>query len=87
MKRSKIFLGLTGGLLATVAFVSAKARFISTPVAYLKNGVCTVDPRDWKVQTIQNGPQSFTTVGSVHYNLFTNITGALSCTDGVYPED
>ena len=86
MKRSKIFLGMTAGLLAIVAFVSAKAKFIVQPVCYKSGTTILQDQRAWGASTIANGQQLFTVVNSRSYLLFTyNNPGV--CDVPVYVEE
>ena len=87
MKRSKIFLSLTAGLLATAAFVSAKAKFLIIPTCYLEGTRCFPNPNDFIGQTIQTGSQLFTVIHSIRYNLYTNVSGDLSCINPVYREN
>ena len=87
MTRSKIFLALTASLLAASAFVSARAKFLTMPVAYKKSGVCTASKYGFPAQTILNGVQLVTAIGASHYGLYTNINGQLSCSDPVFLEE
>ena len=87
MKHSKIFLGLTAALLAIGAFISAKAKFLSLPACYIKNGVCMFDPRPRTGQTLANGAQLFTTIGGAHYRLYTCVLGVPVCDNPLFSED
>jgi hypothetical protein len=83
MKRSKLFLGFTAGLLAVVAFASAKVTS-SLNIAYKNSsGTCVADATG-SVQTIPNGNQ-LTTVKAGHtYLVFTYVHSA--CGKAAYAE-
>jgi hypothetical protein len=74
MKRSKLFLGVTSGLLAVVAFASAKARWTTEQLGYYTTGpnkTCLFY-QDKTAQTLANGSQlSFGTPAKLLYTYST----------------
>ena len=82
MKRSKVFLGATAGLLALVAFASAKAKRNSVPAAYISahKGDC-IPVANVFAQTVSGGtPATFD-----GFQLYTDISPT-PCVTPLYQE-
>jgi len=85
MKRSKLFLGITAGILAVVGFVSAKSRSIST-LCYITTAANTVlQDHSQLGSALGAGPQLQTTFNSGVYDLFT-YTNAPNCNVPAFAE-
>lgn len=76
MKRSKLFLGITTGLLAVAGFAAAKAKFSGTAhVGYFdrNNNGCTVKSakQAFAFSVALSGSNiAYTAIGSTHYYLY-----------------
>jgi hypothetical protein len=83
MKRSKLFLGATAGLLAIAAFASAKARWTNIKLCYfnLQNAIVTLT----RAATISVNGNQLRTHSFLLYTYHT-VESVAVCETPVYPE-